>query len=259
MTEPADADPTPAASRSEGGHLQYFVLGIALLALILAALPYFGLGGSVRTSLLKHPEMLQEASEAYSRNLAQLQAETINARVAEHPAMLQALPGDAVIGPADAKVTVVEFYDFRCPGCKATAPGILQLVEAHPDVRFIFKDWPILDRGDPSGPSHRAAHAAAAALAQGQFLPVFRDLMAEGDLTDESINAILQRHGINPATAAQLAASPEMAQRLADTETAGLTLGLVGTPSFFVNGRMTANIEPATVEQAIAAAKGNHR
>lgn len=260
MTEPNDApSPPPAASPTSQpaseSWLQYVTLGIAAMALILAGLPYLGMGGAVRASLLKQPEILQEASSALSQRENNLRAEQVNERAAANPAMLQPMAGDVVVGPADAKVTVVEFYDFRCPGCKSTAPAILQMVEANPDVRFVFKDWPILDRGDPNGNSHLAAYAAAAAQAEGKFLPVFRDLMAEGDLNDESIRAILTRNGIDPNAAANLVGTPEMAQRLAQTETAALSLALFGTPSFFINGRMTASIEPPVVSQAIADAK----
>lgn len=259
MSDPTDADSkAPQASAPSAGNerwLPYVTLGIAVMALLLAGLPYLGFAGPVRTSLLRHPEILQEAQLVQAQRENQQQVDRVNAQAAANPAMLIPSAGDAVIGPADAKVTVVEFYDFRCPGCKQTAPGLLQLVEQHPDVRFVFKDWPILDRGDPTGPSHLAAYAATAATAEGKFLPVFRDLMAEPNLTGESINAILTRHGIDPAAAQRLAGSPEMARRLADTETAGLTLTLIGTPSFFVNGRMTSTIDPASVNQAIAAAK----
>ena len=261
MTDPTGAEPTtpavpPTPAAPKPGHwLQYVTLGLATLALVLAGLPYLGLGGAVRTSLLRQPEIIPEAQVALRQKETDQHRIRINERAAASPAMLNATPGDAVIGPANAKVTVVEFYDFRCPGCKATAPGILQMVEAHPDVRFIFKDWPILDRGDPSGPSHLAAYAAAAAQAEGKFLPVFRDLMAEPDLNDETISAILTRHGMDPAAARRLAGSPDMARRLAEAETAGLSLTLIGTPTFFVNGQMTSTIEPREVDQAIAAAK----
>ena len=76
-----------------------------------------------------------------------------------------------------------------------TAPEVLRMMQAHPDVRFVFKDWPILD-GPSNGVSHYAARAAQAAHRQGKYLPVFRDLMAEPALSEAAIDAILEANGV---------------------------------------------------------------
>ena len=233
-------------------------LAVSVVALALAAFPYFGGGTSdarIRAYLLNNPEVMQEMSTALQiRSDSQL-ADSITRRAAASPSLLTVDARDPAFGPADAKVTVIEFFDFRCPGCKQTAPEVLRMMQAHPDVRFVFKDWPILDRGDPAGPSHYAARAAQAAHDQGKYLPVFRALMSEGDLTPESVDAIMVANGVTLEAAHAAIGSPEMTRHLTDTHTAASALGLQGTPTFIINGRAVASIQPAALEAAIREAK----
>lgn len=260
-----DVAPTPArASWFSEGRVALAGLVVGLIALIVAVAPY-ATGGSfdarVRTYLLANPEVLQEVSDALNAKAQEARvvadrslADQITTRAAANPALLAADPRDPAFGPADAKVTVVEFFDFRCPGCKATAPEVLQLMKAHPDVRFVFKDWPILDRGS-DGVSHLSARAAQAAHRQGKYLPVFRDLMAEPDLTPDTIARILNDNGVSLPQAEAAMASGEIASHLADVQTTATTLGLQGTPTFLINGKASATIQPADIDAAIRAAK----
>ena len=250
-------NPTPDAPREQsrffsGERAGAAALSVSVVALGFAVAPYFN-GGHVRDYLLKHPEVLQEVSQALETKGQQGQADAITARAAASPALLAVDATAPAFGPADAKVTVIEFFDFRCPGCKSTAPEVLNLMQAHPDVRFVFMDWPILDRGQDDV-SHYAARAAVAAHQQGKYLPVFRALMAEPGLTRESVDRILAANGIAGAQA--IMASPQTARHLASVDASGSALQLFGTPTFFVNGKAQASIDPRALDRAIKAAKG---
>jgi protein-disulfide isomerase len=264
MTDtPEPQSETPSETTSPRGFLNGANAGkaglvVSVVALALAAFPYFGGGATdahIRGYLLDHPEMLQEMSSALQTKSDNTLAASITDRARANPALLAVDARDPAFGPVDAKVTVIEFFDFRCPGCKQTAPEVLRMMQAHPDVRFVFKDWPILDRGDPSGPSHYAARAAQAAHDQGKYLPVFRALMSEGGLTAEAVDAIMVANGVTLEAAHAAIASPEMTRHLTDTHTAASALGLQGTPTFIINGRAVASIQPAALEAAIRAAK----
>lgn len=229
-------------------------LGLAAVAVSAALLPNLpgAFDARVRGYLLAHPEMLQEMSMALEQNQAQARADVINQAAAANPALLAPGPMDVAFGPADARVTVIEFFDFRCPGCKAVAPEYLALIRSHPDVRFVFKDWPILDR-EGEDVSHYAARAALIAHRQGRYLAVYEAFMAEPTLDQAAVERILTENGV-VWTPADLD-DPAVTRHLADVEVAGRALGLVGTPTFFINGRTTVSINPAEVDQAIAAAK----
>ncbi|MBA4804449.1 MAG: thioredoxin domain-containing protein [Brevundimonas sp.] len=260
MTEAPDQTPEPPRARPlftpERATIAALVLSSA--ALVLAAVPWLTGGGDfdqkVRTYLLQNPEILQEMSTALQANQDNALADAINERAAANPGLLAVDADDPAFGPADAKVTVIEFFDFRCPGCKATAPEVLRLMQAHPDVRFVFKDWPILDRGTEVT-SHYAARAAQAAHRQGKYLPVFRDLMAEPALDPAAVDRILAANGVALPQAEAAMESVGVARHLTEIQAAAQTLGLVGTPTFFVNGRASASIQPADIDRAIREAK----
>lgn len=261
-------DQTPPTSRIHGllagPRAGMAALAVSTVALALAVAPYATGGdfdGKVRSYLLKNPEILQEVSLKLEQKAQQAQieqsrvhAQEMSARIAADPSLLTVDPRDPAFGPADARVTVIEFFDFRCPGCKATAPEVLRLMQAHPDVRFVFKDWPILDRGGDDT-SHYAARAAQAAHRQGKYLAVFRALMAEPALSEAAVDRILAANGVVLPTARTAMAGPEVARHLADIQMTAANLGLEGTPTFFINGQASASIQPADIDRAIRAAK----
>lgn len=257
MTE----DKTPASPARASGWTADPRVGVAALAVSVAALglaaaPWFGgMDGRVRAYLLAHPELLDEMVQARQSREDQQRVETINAAVAANPGLLAPDPRDPAFGPADAKVTVIEFFDFQCPGCKAVTPDFLRLMRAHPDVRFVFKDWPILDRQGRPPTSQLAARAALAAHRQGKYLAVYEAMLREPALDEAAIQRILAANGVDLAQAEAAINAPETTRHLTDIHTTAGALRLVGTPTFFINGRTTTSIEPAEVGRMIAAAK----
>lgn len=254
--------PTPAPQGSilsslSGKTLAGAALAVSVLALGASVAPYLtggDFGGRVRAYLVENPQVLDEVLAARQAHEEQSRVQTINAAVKANPALLAPDARDPSFGPADAKVTVIEFFDFRCPGCKAVAPDYVRLIQAHPDVRFVFKDWPILDRGDDAV-SHYAARAAVAANQQGKYLEVYEGLMAEPALDEAAVDRVLIERGVDLARAKAAMASPEVAAHLADIQTTAMAFRLVGTPTFLVNGEATTGIAPQEVLQAIEAAK----
>ena len=255
MTDPVPAPETPAPKTHwlTGGRAGYLALGVSVVALGLAAAPWFT-GGNVRSYLLTHPEVLQEASQALQDKEAQARVDVINDLAQANAGLLKPDPRDPAFGPADAKVTVVEFFDFRCPGCKAVAHDYRALMAAHPEVRFVFKDWPILDRGDDVT-SQYAARAALAAHQQGKYLAVYDALMTEPALTPETIDRILAENGVDVARAKAAISAIDTTRHIADIHTTAAALQLQGTPTFFVNGRASPSIDPAEIGRLIEAAK----
>jgi len=254
-------DPTPVAPRGQGllsgGRAGALALIVSVVALIAALAPYAsggGFDGKVRAYMLSHPEILQEASRALDQKEQQGQADVVSRHAAANPGLLAVDATDPSFGPVDARVTVIEFFDFRCPGCKATAPEVLRIMQAHPEVRFVFMDWPILDRNGDAV-SHYAARAAQAAHQQGKYLPVFRALMAEPALTEAAVDRVLVANGVTLPGAREVMKSPQTARHLASIHANAMALQLYGTPTFFVNGKAQSTIQPADLERAIQAAK----
>ena len=258
MTDDAPTPaPEPKTARPgwlSGGRAGYLALGLSVIALGFSAAPYLTGGSNVRAYLLEHPEVLQEAQMALQTKDAEAAVEETNQAAAANAGLLAPDARDPAFGPANAKVTVIEFFDFRCPGCKAVAHDYRALMAAHPEVRFVFKDWPILDRGDDIT-SQYAARAALAAHQQGKYLEVYDALMTERALSIEAIDAILAAHGVDMARAKAAIAAPDTTRHIADIHTTAAALRLRGTPTFFVNGKASPGIDPAEIGKLIEAAK----
>lgn len=74
---------------------------------------------------------------------------------------------DPAEGPADAKVTLVEFSDFQCPACISAYPAVKQVLQAYPNqIRFVFKQFPLTNIHPYA---QKAAEASLCANAQGKF------------------------------------------------------------------------------------------
>lgn len=233
-------------------------LGVSLVALAVAGAPYVTDGGPfgarVRAYLLENPQILDEVVQARQLREQSMITDQINQAASANADLLAHDPRDPAVGPADAAVTVIEFFDYRCPGCKAVSADVLRIVRANPDVRFVFKEWPILDRGEDTT-SNYAARAALAAHAQGRYLPVHQALMAAPALTPEEVDRVLEANGVDLSRARAILAADDTSRHLADIQIAAETLRLQGTPTFLVNGRATDSIRPQDLAAAIAEAK----
>lgn len=255
-----DKTPSTASGEATGGWLTTaraakLGLGISVLALAGVVVSEFAFESRARSYLLNHPEILQEMMQAQQVEQNNVIAEEIDAAIAANPTLIAADARDPAVGPADAKVTVIQFFDYRCPGCKAVAEDFLRVVQANPDVRFVFKEWPILDRPSDDPVSNYAARAALAAHAQGKYLAVHQALMAEPGLTRESVDRILAENDVDMAQARTAMTRVDTLAHIADIHEAAQTLHLVGTPTFIVNGKTSADIRPDTVARMIADAK----
>jgi protein-disulfide isomerase len=208
-------------------------------------------GKRVRAYLLSHPEVLQEVSQRLDAKLTA--ADEANRRRAEAdlPALRAAIerdPRDFVANPG-GKITVTEFYDYRCPHCASAAPKVIDLIKANPDVRFVFKEMPIF------GPtSERAALAALAVKrAGGDYLGLYSAYMAARPLDEAAIQRIARDKGAPAAPVG--VADPAAKAQLAETASLFTKLALEGTPAFIVGDRIILGEDIAAVNAAVAAAR----
>jgi len=184
-----------------------------------------------------HPELINEASQRYElKRRKELLAESAKA-IALRRAALEHDPRDFVANP-DGKVTVVEFFDYRCPYCKAALPALQSLILQNRDIRFVFKELPILPDGDGKvGVSLRASEAALAAKRAGKYQSVHDAMMAARALDDAGIAQALKDNGLDPATTVADAAD---ARHIKDVRDLALAIGANGTPTFVVGDTMVA-------------------
>ena len=211
-------------------------------------------GRKVRAYLLEHPEVLEEAIVKLEQKRAEASTAAQTKALAGARQALERDPRDFALGPADAKVTVVQFFDYRCPYCKTVADEYVSLAQREPDVRFVFKEWPILDRGGEPV-SEYAARAALAAKAQGKYLPVHQALMSAKALDVAGVDRILAANGVAMGPAKTAVDSKAVGDHIRDVAQLAQQVQAEGTPAFFVAGKPVEFTGPESLASAIAAAK----
>ena len=145
------------------------------------------------------------------------------------------ITGAPVRGKADAPVTLVVFSDFECPWCAKLEPLLAQLLAANADtVRVVFKHLPL-----PMHPqAEPAALAAIAAQRQGKFWEMHDAMFADQSaLAPPQLQATAERIGLEGAAFARCLADPATVRTVDADLRLGATVGVNGTPTFYVNGR----------------------
>jgi protein-disulfide isomerase len=89
-----------------------------------------------------HPEILVTVSHKLQEQQEHKQ-KMFALSVMENQAALLHDPDTPAYGPDNAKVAVIEFFDYQCVFCSRFAPELEKVMKAQPDVRYLFKEWPI--------------------------------------------------------------------------------------------------------------------
>jgi protein-disulfide isomerase len=137
-------------------------------------------------------------------------------------------------GPANAKVTIIEFSDFQCPYCSKGKETMDQVLKAYPnDVRVVFKNMPLSFHKE----AEPAARAALAAHKQGKFWEMHDALFAkQADLSAELYTKTAESLGLDLAKFKADFESEELKKAVAADMELATKNGITGTPGFFVNG-----------------------
>jgi len=162
-------------------------------------------------------------------NEAKLQEEQAASAIKDNIAKLTSKDSPS-IGPDDADVTIVEFFDYNCGYCKRALPDVQAIAASDKKVRFVFKEMPIL--GPTSG---TAAQWALAAKRQDKYFEYHTALMEfKGQKEEKQLAKIAKDLGLDVEKMKKDASSDEVQAEIdADVELAR-TIGINGTPAFIV-------------------------
>jgi protein-disulfide isomerase len=206
----------------------------------------------VRQALKADPSILRDAVVTLQAdNEAREASEQHTAIASKHQELFNSF-GDPEAGNPSGDVTVVEFYDPRCPYCRKMLPGIEALLAKDHGIRLVYKDIPVL------GPaSTMESRAIVAAQKQGGYLKMQSGLMANpAQPSDAMIADVARSAGLDadklkadmgsPATTARIKANLDLAHALKVT----------GTPTFVVGEQVIPGMVDATqLEDAVAQAR----
>lgn len=188
----------------------------------------------VHDYLMNNPEVVEEALIALQeKRQAEEEAKSRKA-IADNQDLLYKNATDYAIGPNDANVTVVEFFDYRCGYCKRSIDWIQKLPEKYDgNVRVVLKEFPIL-----SPQSEQAALAALAAGKQGKYSEMHVALMeSKSSFGTSDIDKIAKASGVDVTKMRADMRSTEVQKQLSDMKSLGKAIGVGGTPAFYIGDK----------------------
>lgn len=154
-------------------------------------------------------------------------------------------------GPSDARMTIVEFADFLCPHCKSAAPSLKVFADSHPNVRIIFKAFPLdgncnaspaMGKGDGTRCMLTKTVFCAEKLAQKGWA-VYEDVFEHQEefqssgTTADIVKTLVEKNGIDLGAMETCRNSEEIHKSILNQSQEGLNAAIEGTPSIFANGR----------------------
>ena len=170
------------------------------------------------------------------------------------------LDGNPSMGPANAKVTMVEFSDFECPHCRELYEGLKTLLPEHPNVRFVFKDYP-LTQIHPW--AETAAIGARCAYIQNpeSFWSVYSQIFDNQDLLSaeniwDKLNEFAAQANLDKDAFKSCLSSKEGKDAVENNHREGESLNVNSTPTVFINGRPVAGGDKATIIQYLTYESG---
>lgn len=210
----------------------------------------------LREALRRDPSILRDAFAALQEAEERDRTGAQRAALAEHREALFGTAGDPVRGNPRGDVTIVEFFDVRCPYCKRLHAEMTQLLRRDRNVRVIMKDLPIL------GPqSMVAARALLAAQRQGKYAELYDALMGlRGEPTDAAIRAEAERIGLDYARLRREMEDPAIQRRLDANIALARSLRIEGTPALVIGDTLIPGAVPlAQLEQLVAEERQRRR
>ena len=152
------------------------------------------------------------------------------------------IAGSASKGPENAKVTLVEFSDFQCPFCGRVGPTLKRIEKEYPDdVKIVFKHLPLSFHDKAQG----AAEAAEAARLQGKFWEMHDKIFSkQREMSDAKYLEYAAELGLDVEKFKKDLKSPAILARINNDKRDAATLGVTGTPGFFINGRFLSGAKP---------------
>ena len=208
----------------------------------------------VLEAIRENPGIVFEAAQLFEQQQQALQAQAAAQVFDTEKATLENDPNAPVLGNPDGDVTVVEFFDYNCPYCRRVKPEMEALLAADPNVRVVYREWPILGDG-----SVFAARAALASRNQGKYEEFHWAMMQLKERAEEaSILRTAEDIGLDVAQLRHDMNGPEIEEHIQTSMRLAQSLGFSGTPSFVIGDSLAPGLIQADqmielVDQARAA------
>jgi len=207
----------------------------------------------IRDYLLQHPEVLIEAMRAAEEKVKTEAGEKAKQALIARGSEIFDDPGTPVGGNPKGDVTLVEFFDYRCPYCKQVQPRLKELLAGDHQLRIAYKEFPIL-----GSVSVAAARAALAAHRQSKY-EAFHDAMmaASGQITEDTVYQVADAVGLDVDRLKRDMSSPPIDAVLKANRALAEALDITGTPGFVIGDQIVPGaIELSSLRDLVAGARG---
>jgi len=158
-------------------------------------------------------------------------------------------------GPANARVVVVEFADFQCPTCRQLYNVLREVQPKYPQVRFVFKDFP-LTQIHPWAMTASLAGRCAYQQNHDAFWKVHDSLFENQEvISTENVWQKVQdwaaQAGLDAAAFRACMSDPKTTEGIQRSVQEAVSLKIANTPTVFVNGRRMIGADAELLEQYI--------
>jgi len=204
--------------------------------------------------LLANPEVILKSVREHSQRQEMSKQDQIKQKLLKFSDILKNNSGSPVTGNPKGNVTVVEFFDYRCPYCKKMVPTIEQLLKDDKDIRYVFKEYPIL------GPVSEIATRASLAMWSidpAKYMAFHTAVMtSRGQLDEARIFKIAQQVGYDADEVRGKMKDAAVNNEIATNMRLAGELGLSGTPAFIIGQHVVPGaVDLATLKQLVQAAR----
>lgn len=205
----------------------------------------------LRQALRTDPTILRDAVTALQNDESERQDGAARAVIASQREELLRIQGDPVAGNVNGDVTVVEFYDIRCPYCRRMLPVVAELLKRDRNVRIVYKDIPILGPASVIG-----ARALLAAHRQGGYFKLRDALMTGGQIDADTIKAAALRLGLDAERLQRDMTDAAIQARIDANLKLAHVLTIQGTPAYIIGDQfLPGAIDITDLQKMIALAR----
>lgn len=206
----------------------------------------------IREYLFKNPQALREAIIELQAYEQKQQQKAARQALAQYGKSLYRSPNSFVAGNPDGDVTLVEFFDYNCGFCRRSMKELMTLIDTDPNLKVIFKEFPILSQG-----SVYAARAAMASIKQGKYLEFHMAMMKlRGSADKTSVIDIAEEVGLDVAKLKKEMEKPYILNEIRDAQRTAAAIGINGTPGFVIGDRVIGGaVGIAALRRQIAAVR----
>ncbi|MGE3920116.1 MAG: DsbA family protein [Gammaproteobacteria bacterium] len=180
----------------------------------------------VHDYLLKNPQLLvQVANELQQQEQVAMEKKALEGVKANAKALFNS--NSPFAGNPKGKVVLIEFFDYQCAHCKKMVNTVSKLIKQDPNLKVIYKDFPIFPNSD------LLAKAALAAKSQNKYIPLHEALMNANDpVSEQQLMQIAKKVGIDTNKLNRDMKESSIDQQIDENMNLAQNLGFNATPMF---------------------------